>query len=234
MTGPTFDEYASHYDGWFQLNPNVLESEVRLIASSLGEPGETLSVGCGSGLFEMLLRDHGIRIEQGAEPAEGMAAIARKRGMEVRIASAEDLPYPDASYDTVLANGVPAYLADLSGALREIARVLRPGGAVVIGDVPASSGYGMLYQLAAEIGDWDDPRLKKIAPAHPYPIEFVRAANWRTTEEVVAALEAAGFADPSFQQTLTTHPRFSNDAVEDPSPGYERGGYVAVRAAKVR
>lgn len=233
MSKPAFDEHASKYDSWFIDNPNVLGSEVLLVKAALADAGEILSVGCGSGLFESILaREHGIVIHHGVEPAEGMALIARERGLDVQIAPAEDLPIDDASFDTVLMNGTPAYLTDLVAALREAHRVLRPGGRVVVADVPASSGYGMLYQLAAKVGTWDDARLQKIAPVTPYPVQFLGAAQWRTTEEVTQALAEAGFAILDHHQTLTTHPRFSNDAVENPTNGFERGGYVAIRARK--
>jgi SAM-dependent methyltransferase len=231
MNALAFDEHAERYDAWFMKNSNVLVSEVLLVKLFLSDAGRILSVGCGSGLFEMLLRrDHGIRIERGVEPSETMAAIARARGMEVSIAHAEALPFENDSFDTVLMNGIPAYLDDLAPALGEVRRVLVPGGAVVIGDVPATSSYGMLYRMAGMIGTWDDPYLQRIAPANPYPVEFVSAARWRTTGEIAEALEAAGFGDLEYAQTLTTHARFSNDAVEEPSPGLNRGGYVAVRA----
>jgi ubiquinone/menaquinone biosynthesis C-methylase UbiE len=229
----TFDEHAERYDSWFMKNPNVLASEVLLIKHALGAPGLTLSVGCGSGLFEGLLkRDHGITILHGVEPAQGMARIAARRGLNVRIATAEDLPFEDESFDTVLMNGTPAYLRDLNKAFHEAQRVLKLGGHVVIGDVPASSSYGMLYQLAGLIGSWDDARFRKIAPQDPYPVEFAREANWRTTEEISAILREVGFRDLEYTQTLTTHARFSNDGVEEPVEGYDRGGYVAIRARK--
>ena len=81
-----FDQYASEYDAWFMENTNVLETELRLVASCLKDSGKILSIGCGSALFEKLLADrYDIRIEHGIEPAEGMAAIARKRGFDVEI-----------------------------------------------------------------------------------------------------------------------------------------------------
>ena len=53
--GKGFDEYAPAYDAWFLENRNVLYSEINLVAHVLKNPGRTLSVGCGSGLFEMIL-----------------------------------------------------------------------------------------------------------------------------------------------------------------------------------
>ncbi|MFB3908630.1 MAG: methyltransferase domain-containing protein [Candidatus Eisenbacteria bacterium] len=234
MAGIVFDQYADRYDAWFLENRNVLASEVRLVQIALGDPGEALSVGCGSGLFESILREAGVIVRHGVEPAEPMAEIARKRGLDVVSGSAEAIPHPDGRFDTVLLNGIPAYLADLGKALREANRVLRPGGKIVVADVPASGSYGMLYQLAARIGSWDDPQLKKIAPAKPYPIEFVGAANWRATEEILAGLEAAGFVDVQTLQTLLTHPKYSNDLVQEPVPGHDRGDYVAAIARKPR
>ncbi len=233
MSDSTFDEHAAEYDGWFLKNRKVLQSEVELLAGALQAPGRTLSVGCGSGLFEMILRDaHGIDIRFGVEPAGAMAEIAMKRGMEVQVASAGSLPFESACFDTVLFNGTPSYIRDLATAFAEAHRVLRIGGRIVVADVPAESSYGLLYRLAALIGSWEDPLLNAVAPAVPYPMEFATAANWRTTQEKLDLLEATGFTILDTAQTLTRHPRFSDDTVETPIPGHERGDYVAIRARK--
>lgn len=233
MKKRAFDEHAETYDAWFLKNENVLESEVRLLARFLDASGEVLSVGCGSGLFETILRsEHGVDIRHGVEPSSGMAAIAAKRGIQVRSGAAEAIPWEDSAFDTVLMNGIPSYVKDLEQAYREGFRVLRRGGQLIVADVPASSSYGMLYQLAAAAGSWTDERLAKIAPADPYPIEFVREAIWRTTEESIELLERVGFASLELAQTLLTHPRYSNVAAQDPVPGHDRGDYVAIRARR--
>ncbi|MGD2121587.1 MAG: class I SAM-dependent methyltransferase [Gemmatimonadota bacterium] len=233
MSEQPFDEHAAEYDSWFLKNRNVLQSEVELLAAVLRDPGRALSVGCGSGLFEMILRDsHDIDVHFGVEPAEGMAEIAEKRGMEVKLGPAENLPFDDDSFDTVLFNGTPSYIGNLQEAFEEAYRVLREGGQIVVADVPAESSYGTLYRLAAMVGTWDDDSLRAIAPAVPYPMEFAAAAKWRTTQEKLDLLEQVGFSSPETTQTLTLHPKFSDDAVESPVPGHERGDYVAIRARK--
>ena len=228
-----FDEHAAQYDSWFLKNRNVLQSEVELLAGVLKDSGRALSVGCGSGLFEMILREsHSIDIHFGVEPASGMAEIAVKRGMEVRAGPAEDLPFDDDTFDTVLFNGTPSYIGDLKRAFTEAYRVLHYGGHIIVADVPAESSYGTLYRLAAMVGTWDDASLKAIAPAVPYPMEFAAAAKWRTTQEKLDLLQEVGFLDLKTSQTLTCHPKFSDDAAEAPIPGHDRGDYVAIRARK--
>ena len=233
MSDQPFDEHAAQYDSWFLKNRNVLQSEVELLAGVLKDSGRALSVGCGSGLFEMILREsHSIDIHFGVEPASGMAEIAVKRGMEVRAGPAEDLPFDDDTFDTVLFNGTPSYIGDLKRAFTEAYRVLHYGGHIIVADVPAESSYGTLYRLAAMVGTWDDASLKAIAPAVPYPMEFAAAAKWRTTQEKLDLLQEVGFLDLKTSQTLTCHPKFSDDAAEAPLTGHDRGDYVAIRARK--
>ncbi len=233
MSRMVFDEFADQYDGWFKKNEAVLTSEVLLIRRFLEEPGLALSVGCGSGLFESILRsDYEIDISMGIEPSEGMAEIARKRGIAVQPATAESIPHEDKSFDTVLFNGTPSYIQDLHKAFSEALRVLVPGGRIVVADVPAESSYALLYNLAVAKGSWDDEIFNGVKPPDPYPVEFAAAAHWRTTAEKIELLKEVGFENLQFAQTLTRHPIFTNDSVEQPSEGYDSGDYVAICAWK--
>lgn len=231
--GQGFDEYAFAYDAWFSGNRNVLYSEVNLVASTLKDAGRILSVGCGSGLFEMILgKEYGITITDGIEPSAGMAGIARKRGMQVSITTAEKADFGNGDYDTILFNGTPGYIEDLESVIRKAYEALPDGGRIVLIDIPKESTYGMMYNLAKSLGTWDHPLLAGSYPRNPYPIEFVKAANWRTTAEKIELLEKAGFQGLVFAQTLTTHPLYSNIQEEEPSEGYQQGDYVAITAYK--
>ncbi|MDE6857363.1 MAG: class I SAM-dependent methyltransferase, partial [Alistipes sp.] len=169
-----FDRYASAYDAWFLDNRNVLYSEASLVASTLRDAGRVLSVGCGSGLFEMILRkEYGISITDGIEPSAGMAEIARKRGMRVTEATAEDADFGCGDYDTLLFNGTPSYIGDLEKVVRKAYDALPAGGRIVLIDVPKESSYGIMYNLAKALGTWDHPLLAGVFPPNPYPQEVV-------------------------------------------------------------
>ena len=228
-----FDEHAEAYDAWFLKNPNVLLSEARLVASTLEGARSILSVGCGSGLFEMILRsDFGIEISDGIEPSGDMAAIARKRGMNVTVATAEDADFGQDKYDAILFNGTPSYIRQLGDVVKKAYKALPPGGRIVLIDVPKESSYGIMYNLAKALGTWEHELLAGVYPPMPYPIELVEVANWRTTAEKTAFLKDAGFDNFVFSQTLTAHPLYSDETAEYPIPGYDKGDYVAVTAYK--
>ncbi|MCH4895666.1 MAG: class I SAM-dependent methyltransferase [Marinifilaceae bacterium] len=233
MGKSNFDEYASAYDAWFMENKNLLYSEVKLVAHFLKNPGEVISMGCGSGLFETILRkEFDINIQNGIEPSEGMASIARKRGINVDIATAEEYELGEEKYDTILFNGTPSYITDLQRAFDKSYKALRPGGKIIVIDVPKESSYAIMYNLAKAVDTWDHSLLEGVAPRDPYPIELVRVANWRTTQEKINMLEKSNFTNLEFAQTLTKHPLYSNTVLEEPVEGYDCGDYVAICAQK--
>ncbi|HEX3006876.1 MAG TPA: methyltransferase domain-containing protein [Bacteroidales bacterium] len=233
MNDNSFDQYASKYDAWFLKNRNVLYSEVKLVSHFLQDAGDVFSVGCGSGLFEMILeKEFNILIKYGLEPSEGMADIARKRGMHVEITTIENASLGNEKYNTVLFNGTPSYITDLQTAFDKAYAALRPGGRIVVIDVPKESSYALLYNLAKAVGTWDHPLLKDVHPQDPYPIEFVKIANWRTTAEKTEMLQKSGFKDLKYAQTLTKHPIYSDTKAEEPVEGFDRGDYVAICAFK--
>ncbi|HZT52416.1 MAG TPA: methyltransferase domain-containing protein [Stellaceae bacterium] len=94
-----------------------------------------LDVGCGNGAFtEVLLARCAPAAVSAIDPSEGQLAYARVRpgakAAEFRQGDAQALPYPDASFDAVTMALAITFVPDAAKAVREMARVARPGGMV--------------------------------------------------------------------------------------------------------
>jgi SAM-dependent methyltransferase len=103
------------------------------LAALLPREGRILEVGCGTGgLLAAALRSG--RVIEGADIALRWLVVARRRladrGLSAPLvaAGAERLPWPDATFDAVVADSVLEHLDDPSAALREWLRIARPGG----------------------------------------------------------------------------------------------------------
>lgn len=95
-----------------------------------GQPGERLlDVACGPGLLLRAAVERGLEAF-GLDVSGEAVAMARRAVPAATVVqgSAEELPYPDASFDCVTCLGSIERFLDREKALREIARVLRPGG----------------------------------------------------------------------------------------------------------
>ena len=128
----SFDVAAEAYDRFMGDWSRLLSSEhADLAGVTAGH--RVLDVGCGPGaLTAELVARVGTENVAAAEPSESFVEAARSRhpGVDVRHASVEALPYPDASFDAALAQLVVHFMVDPVAGLREMARVTRPVGAV--------------------------------------------------------------------------------------------------------
>jgi hydroxymethylpyrimidine/phosphomethylpyrimidine kinase len=218
-----FEEEAGDFDAWFDKNRIIFDSELLAEKQFLKNPGKAISIGVGSGLFASKLG-----IKYGVEPAKGMADLARKRGIEVKIGTAEKVPFPNGMFDTVLLSTILSYAKDPQQAVYEAYRILKPGGHVVISYLTREGSYAMMYDLAYLRGRHDP----EISPKYPYPVKFIRGTRWLSTGETISLLKQAGFKDLKFVQTLTKHPKYTNDELEEPVEGYDKGDYVVVQGRK--
>ena len=102
-----------------------------------------LDLGCGDGVFGQVLFAE--PIDLGIDASAHELAIARASGgyRHLILADGAALPCADAIFETVISNGVLEHVDDLAGALREIARVLRPGGRLVF-SVPGTGEHEYL------------------------------------------------------------------------------------------
>ena len=206
-----FERHYTQYDAWFDDNENIYKSELLAVKSVLPLGGRRIEIGVGSGRFASRLG-----IDEGVEPAAGIATLACKRGISVKQGVAEALPLPDNTYDAALLVTTLCFVDDVGETFTEVFRVLKPGGCVVLAFIPADSPFGRLYERTKD-GD-----------------EFFRVATFYSKREIFEALEMAGFAIDRTVQTLTGPPETANEDVEAPSPGHDRGSFIVVLAVKSR
>jgi SAM-dependent methyltransferase len=142
--------------------------------------GEVLEMGAGTGRNLPLYRNANRVVA--LEPGPGMRAratqAARAAPVTVQVVdgTAEALPFPDASFDTVVASLVLCTVPDPARALTETRRVLSPGGTL------------RFYQHVRA----DDPRLARWQDRLERPWGWL-AAGCHPNRDVVAAIAAAGF-----------------------------------------
>ena len=95
------------------------------------DPRRVLEVGCGWGeLSERVQRETEADVTA-FDLSERMAGLARARGVRAFVADVQALPFPDRSFDVVVANAVLYHVPDLDQGLAEVARVLTDDGALV-------------------------------------------------------------------------------------------------------
>jgi ubiquinone/menaquinone biosynthesis C-methylase UbiE len=137
---PVIEEYARLapiYDAkWsFYIEATIRETVARL---GLRPADRLLDVGCGTGaLLQHLAQQHPATQLSGVDPVPEMLANARRRlppDVELREGWAERLPFADQEFDVVVSCNVLHYVREPVAALREMGRVLAPGGRLVITD----------------------------------------------------------------------------------------------------
>lgn len=132
-----YSRLAPEYDTrWsFYIEATTSATIARL---SLPLTGRVLDVGCGTGaLLQKLAQNCPQATLVGLDPVPEMLAVARGRvppGTELREGWAEELPFEDDDFDVVVSCNMFHYVRQPVSALREMSRVLRPGGELLITD----------------------------------------------------------------------------------------------------
>jgi ubiquinone/menaquinone biosynthesis C-methylase UbiE len=117
--------------------------EVVFAAVRDARPSRILDVGCGEGeLAERMSRELPAEVVA-IDQSERMVEIAATRGVDARVGDVRSLGFEDAEFDCAVAAWMLFHVADLDGALGELARVLRPGGRLVA----ATNGPDHLREL---------------------------------------------------------------------------------------
>ena len=127
-----------------------------------------LDAGCGAGLLALLASLRGAQVTA-IDAAGSLLEIVRERvpSADVRESDLEALPFGDASFDAVTAINSIFYAADMSAAMRELARVVRPGGRVVVTAWGPPERCEVMAHLFSKVAPLMPPPPPGSAPAHP-------------------------------------------------------------------
>jgi len=200
-----FDKQAAEYDAWFDRHFSLFKAELAALRSIVPATGHGVEIGVGTARFALPL---GISI--GVEPSPGMAELARQRGLDVREGVAEALPFGDESFDFALMVTVVCFLDDVYGAFREAWRILKPGGAFVVGFIDRESELGRIYEQKREQS------------------AFYRDATFYSVNDLVMLLHETGFSDFSYRQAL--FPGEPTDVTV--REGFGDGSFVVIKGHK--
>jgi ubiquinone/menaquinone biosynthesis C-methylase UbiE len=186
-----FDFFVSR--GMTPLHERIAER----VGPRLPETGKVLDVGCGAGRATILLarRTPGVRFV-GADLSATMIGMARREAgalsnVSFRVGDAMDLPFGDGEFDAALSVASIKHWPDQARGVREMARVVRPGGTVLVIEADRRCDAGRVERFI---------RLWRFVPSPLLPVvglyfrRFV-AAQGIDRDDLRRHLEAAGLAD---------------------------------------
>lgn len=204
-----FEKFTGEYDRWYDELKGVYESELLAVKEVVPGTGEGLEVGVGTGRFAGRL---GVRT--GVDPARNALVYARRRGVTAVQGVAENMPFRDSAFDFVMMLTAICFFENVPVAFTEASRVLRPGGALVVGFLDRTTPWGRKLEKERNRS------------------EFFWAADFYSPEEVAAFYKRAGFGDVSFVETVFDRPD-RIFAAQPPHQGCGEGLYVVAKGMKM-
>lgn len=190
---PDLAELPEAYQAWrtSELGQITDRLEAELIATLIEPLGgkRILDVGCGDGALTVRLAAEGADVT-GLDADPCMLAAARARAKTSGTATTfvdgdiRSLPFADGSFDTVMAITVLCFVGDAERVVQEMARVLRPGGRLVLGELGRYSLWAAKRRVAGWLGSktWRNAmfrsanQLRQLAMAVHLEVEPVRGA----------------------------------------------------------
>ncbi len=182
-----WERQASTYAGFLGGITSRLV-EPLLDAAGVGPGTRVLEIGSGPGYAAARAAERGASVV-GVDVAAAMVALARDLhpGLDFRRADAEALPFDDGAFDAAVGNFVVLHLGRPKRAVRELTRVLGPGGrvALTVWDLPDRMRLlGVLLDAIAEAGAVAPPDIPVGPPFFQYAVD----------EQFEALLESGGLS----------------------------------------
>lgn len=207
-----FNELAQEYDAWFDGDGSLIFfNEVQAFRALLPSlPKPWLEIGVGSGRFAEALG-----IETGIDPSSKLLEIAKGRGINAFLGRGEDELFDEKSFGTVFLIVTLCFLDSPRKVLKEVNRILRPDGKLVIGLVLRENPWGKFYQQQKNEGH-----------------RFYRYATFFTNDEVIKLLAGTSFVVEKTVSTLFQEPG-NIQREEEPREGYSPdAGFTIIVAGK--
>ena len=194
-----FDRIARVYDPINAVMTAGMHQRWRERAAGLAavpRDGRALDVATGTGDLAIALRSRGAQVV-GSDFAENMLELARQKAPDITFeqGNALQLPYPDDSFDAATVGFGARNFSDLGRGLAEMARVVRPGGRVVVLEITTPQRPPLSWFFSF----WFDrvvPLIGKLAgdsEAYSYLPSSVK--RFPGPEQLAAELERAGLRD---------------------------------------
>jgi len=203
-----FDNHTLQYDAWFERHHIIYQSELLAVKKVIPGTGNGIEIGIGSGRFAMPLG-----INFGIEPSQKMSQLAVKRKLLIIRGVGEAIPVANETFDFVLLVTTICFLDDVHKTLKEINRILRENGCIIIGFVDKESKIGKKYQKNKESN------------------VFYSEARFYSVHDILFHLEKASFSQFVFYQTLFNQINEITQ-IEPVKPGYGDGSFVVVKGKK--
>jgi SAM-dependent methyltransferase len=208
LKSTAFNQFAQEYDKWFDVHLCAYQSELEAIRRFIPSTGVGVEVGVGTGRFAAPFG-----IATGVEPSKSMATIAHSRGIEVKQAIAEALPFADGTFDFVLLVNVICFLAAPLRSLKESYKILKSDGHIILAFIDKNTKLGRAYESQKASN------------------KFYKKATFFSGQQVIEFLQKAGFVDIQSCQTIFSSPTemVAPDPIRD---GHGQGGFVVLRGLK--
>lgn len=208
-----FDLYGERYDKWYDepLGAYIYSLELeclKRVSCALEKP--SLEVGVGSGRFAKSMG-----VDYGVDMSIVLLKKAKLRGVKTVLASAEELPFKEQVFCSLLIVASLCFFKNPTRALDEAHRVLKPEGKLILGLIPKGSPWARFY-------------IEKAKRGHPIYVN----ARFYSYEEITAILEETGFRVEGVFTTLFGPPEgtrsMANGRIEE---GFHKGGsFLCIKA----
>ncbi len=206
MVQNPFDIYTDEYEKWFEEHKTTFQSELLAIRQVMPVGKKGIEIGIGSGIFAEQLG-----IDFGIDPSDSMLDLARKRKLNVVKGFAENLPFPDGSFDFAAFITSICFIKNPDKALKEAYRIIKADGEIIVAFIDKNSRLGQSLIKEKEGS------------------KFYSVASFYSVPEVIAMIENNSFKISDIVQTLT---EINASKVERPMKGFGKGSFVVISAEK--